>query len=336
MLYKKLLRPLVFNLDPEAAHEFALGILHQLGSFIKRAQINDALSLGTKIAGISFPNRIGLAAGMDKACSVPLAWQGFGFGFIEIGTVTLQAQPGNPKPRLFRLPEQQSLLNRLGFNNPGASEVAKRLDKLRNNPKFQIPLGVNIGKSRVVDTKDQEAVITDYLGCLSKVNAYADYLTINVSSPNTPGLRDWESPEQLKALLTPLKLAAGGKPIFLKISPDLSEGNLMGVLEVASNLNMAGIIATNTTLSRDGAPQWAQYELGGISGKLLKEGSLKIAKIICDKKPKNLAFISVGGITAVDDVKERLELGADLVQVYSTLVYEGPAWVTQINKELAK
>lgn len=333
-LYKNILRPLVFSLEPEAAHNLVMAILEKSGGILGGAY-EDSPAASVKVAGIRFPNRIGLAAGMDKACKAPLAWQAMGFGFIEIGTVTNQAQAGNPKPRLFRLKQEESLLNRLGFNNPGAEEVARRLERLRSNSGFRIPLGVNIGKSRVIDTKDREAVITDYLSCLSKVISYADYLTVNVSSPNTPGLREWESAAQLEALLKPLKLASGSKPVFLKISPDMSEENLEGVLQTACSLGLAGIIATNTTLSRAGAPHWAQLEMGGISGKLLSQDSLRMTKLICAKKPKNLAFISVGGISSADDVKERLELGADLVQVYTVLVYEGPSWVKETLKRLS-
>ncbi len=333
MLYDQIFKPIAFSFDPETVHEATLAGLKTFGRMLSRDKANDHPSLSKTVAGIKFPNPVGLAAGMDKACVAPLAWQGIGFGFIEIGTVTNQAQEGNEKPRLFRLPQEESLLNRLGFNNPGASEVAKTLNSLRRKENFGIPLGVNIGKSRVVSTKDREAVIKDYLGALNKVQIYADYLTINVSSPNTPGLREWESPQQLMELLKPLK-EASEKPIFLKISPDMELESLDGVLIVASELQIDGLIATNTTVSRDNSPQWTQLERGGISGKLLKEKSLAFAKEILKRKSKELAFISVGGISSADDVKERLDLGADLVQIYTGLVFQGPQLITQINKAL--
>ncbi len=334
MLYENLLKPLFFTQDPEFVHEAVLNILSKIGSYIPRASVNDAFSLGTKIAGIHFPNKIGLAAGMDKACTAPLAWQGLGFGFIEIGTITNHAQEGNLKPRLFRLPAEKSLLNRLGFNNAGSAEIAKRLNKVRREAKLQIPLGLNIGKSRIIDPKDSEKVIDDYKSSIHKLQVYTDYLTINVSSPNTPGLREWESPEQLEKLLTPLRQIAD-KPLFLKISPDMQIQALEQVLDIAQNLNLAGIIATNTTISRENTPQWAQFEMGGISGALLKEKSLNFTREITKRKNKKLALISVGGISSTEDIKQRLELGADLVQIYTALIYEGPDLISKLNKALA-
>lgn len=316
-------------------HEFSLFMLSKFGKLIPRNAVNDSQKLSVKVAGLSFPNRIGLAAGMDKACVAPYAWQGLGFGFVEVGTITNLPQEGNPKPRLFRLPNEKSLLNRMGFNNAGASAIAKVLAKLRNEQSFQIPLGINIGKSRLIDTKDTEAVIQDYLGSLNALQNYADYIAINVSSPNTPGLREWQSPEQLKELLAPIKRESH-KPVFLKISPDLQRDSLDQILEVAATLNIEGIIATNTTISRQGAPNWAQGEAGGVSGELLKHQSLKITEWIMQSKPKDMALISVGGISSLDDIKQRLDLGVDLVQVYSALVFEGPSLISDLNLKLLK
>jgi dihydroorotate dehydrogenase len=335
MLYKKTIRPLLYKLDPEFAHEASINALSYLQNFIYRNQSNDDTVLACEIAGIKFPNKIGLAAGMDKACTCPLAWQGLGFGFAEIGTVTFHAQPGNPKPRLFRLVKEESLLNRLGFNNPGAKEVAQRLSKLRDSQKLFIPLGINIGKSKIVDPHETELVIEDYLACLSLLEQYGDYITINVSSPNTPGLREWQSPKQLSELLAPIRKATL-KPVFLKISPDLSEEALDQIIEVASSLQINGLIATNTTISREGSPSWAQNEAGGVSGQLLKQKSLAITKAILSKKPKSLHLISVGGINCIDDVKQRLDLGVDLIQIYSALVYEGPNFVNNLNRRLVE
>ncbi|MDJ0625802.1 MAG: quinone-dependent dihydroorotate dehydrogenase [Candidatus Caenarcaniphilales bacterium] len=333
MIYKLLIKNLLFSTDAESAHESTLNLLAKFGHLIPRKKINDSKGLSINVSGINFPNRIGLAAGMDKACVAPLAWQGLGFGFIEIGTVTNHSQPGNPKPRLFRIPEEKSLLNRLGFNNPGADALEIRLKQIKQKPKFEIPLGINIGKSKIIDSENREAVIEDYLECLKKVQSHADYVTINVSSPNTPGLREWQSPQQLNALLKPIKDAAQ-KPLFVKLSPDLDWQTLDCILEVISSLSIDGVIATNTTISRKGSPNWAKFETGGISGELLRSKSYEISEWIVKKKPKNMAFISVGGISSVDDVKKRLDLGANLVQIYTALVYRGPNLISCLNKAL--
>lgn len=335
MFYQKILRPLLFTQNPELVHEIVLNILSQIGYYIPRLSSNDSSGLGVQIAGIQFPNKIGLAAGLDKACSAPLAWQGLGFGFIEIGTITNYPQEGNAKPRLFRLIKEKSLINRMGFNNAGADQMAKHLQKVRQEAKLKIPLGINIGKSRITEPKDQEKVIEDYKNSLTKLQNYADYLAINVSSPNTPGLREWESPEQLKALLMPLSKIAQ-KPLFLKISPDMTIEALEQVLDLAYSLNFIGIIATNTTISREGAPNWSKAEAGGLSGALLKDKSLSFTKEIIQRKNKNLALISVGGISSLDDVKQRIDLGADLIQIYTAFVYEGPNLINKLNRDLAK
>ena len=207
MFYKKFLRPLLFKHNPEFIHELTLQILSKTGGLIPRNPLNDHSSLGVSIAGLYFPNRIGLAAGLDKAGIATLAWQGFGFGFMEIGTITDLVQRGNPKPRLFRLQNEESLLNRLGFNNPGANSSAAHLNNLRQRNQLQIPLGINIGKSFAVPAQDQEQVIEDYRKTMHKLQIYADYLTVNVSSPNTPGLRLWENPQQLKKFSLAAKTA---------------------------------------------------------------------------------------------------------------------------------
>ncbi len=330
----QLIKPLLFSLDAEVAHDLTLNILSKIQSFIKRSSVNDKPELGCEIAGINFPNRIGLAAGMDKACLAPLAWQGLGFGFIEIGTVTNIAQTGNNKPRLFRIKEKNSLLNCLGFNNPGAAQLAEKLKILKENDKFRIPIGINIGKSRIVDARNSEEVIKDYLSALELLENYADYITINVSSPNTPGLREWESPKQLKTLLEPI-VKKTTKPVFLKISPDMEEENLYQVLEISENLKIKGLIATNTTIERRNTPLWANSQMGGISGELLKARSLHLTKLIGKNKSKNLALISVGGISSLEDVKIRLDFGADLIQIYTALVYEGPFLISEINDKLS-
>lgn len=329
----QLIKPVLFTLDPELIHDLTLNILSKIGSLLKRSSVNDEAELACEIAGINFPNRIGLAAGMDKACLAPLAWQGLGFGFIEIGTVTNVAQAGNEKPRLFRIKEKNSLLNCLGFNNLGAEKVAEKLKLLRENTQFKIPIGINIGKSRIIDPRNPEEVIKDYLASLELLENYADYITINVSSPNTPGLREWESPNQLKKLLEPI-IQKTIKPVFLKISPDMEDENLYQVLEISENLKIKGLVATNTTTERQNTPLWANSQMGGISGELLKARSLRITKLIGKNKSKNLALISVGGISSLEDIKIRLDSGADLIQIYTALVYEGPFLINKINENL--
>jgi dihydroorotate dehydrogenase len=331
MLYKSLIRPILFSIDPELAHEASLKALSLIQGFLPFSKI-PFKKHEVEVAGIKFPSKIGLAAGMDKACVAPLAWQSLGFGFVEVGTITYHSQLGNSKPRLFRLAKQESLINRLGFNGPGAEVVAERLKKLKQSNKLKIPMGANIGKSRIVNSEDKEAVINDYLNTLDKVQAYADYIAINVSSPNTPGLRDWQSAQQLISLLQPIKNKSL-KPIFLKISPDLDEASLNQILEVANNLKIDGIIATNTTISRKNCPEWSIAEAGGLSGALLKEKSLNILKQLIKNKSDKLAIISVGGIHSADDIKQRLDLGADLVQIYTALVYEGPWWVSKATRD---
>ncbi|MDX1918130.1 MAG: quinone-dependent dihydroorotate dehydrogenase [Candidatus Caenarcaniphilales bacterium] len=333
-LYSDLLRPLFFLLDPETTHELVLEFLSQTGELFERDPIHDVDALGIEIAGIHFPNRVGLAAGMDKNAEAMLAWQGIGFGFIELGTITFHSQAGNSPPRLFRLPGQKSLLNRMGFNNPGAAAFLNPLQNIKLSQKLKIPIGLNFGKSRIVPSDLIDQVIEDYRKSLNLLQSFADYLVLNISSPNTPGLREWEKPERLSQLLNPIAEIAQ-KPLFLKISPELSLAEIDQVIELASQFKLAGLIATNTTISRDGVPDWALKEPGGISGVLLKKQARQVTEYIARHKPKKLALISVGGIDSPDEAKLRLELGADLVQLYTALVYEGPGLIVAINRSMA-
>ena len=327
MLYQRLISPLLFCLDAETIHELTVsGLLRHLPWLIPANEHNRDSRLSVELAGIHFPNRIGLAAGMDKNALAINAWENIGFGFVEVGTITYHPQAGNPKPRLFRLKEQKSLLNRMGFNNDGAQVIANRLAKL----KTKTPIGINLGKSKIVDPNDQEAVIADYLSSLRLLQDHGDYITINVSSPNTPNLREWEKPEKLSQLLKPIK-AECKKPLFVKISADQPISALDQIIELSLDIKLAGIIATNTTISRDKAPRWTHNEAGGISGALVKEKSREITAYLGKHKPKELALISVGGIDSYDEMKARLDLGADLVQIYTSLIYQGPGLINELN-----
>jgi dihydroorotate dehydrogenase len=332
MFYEQV-KKFLFNFDPEIIHEFTLDTLSQFGSLIPSNKVNFDSSLEIKLHGLKFPNRVGLAAGMDKSVKCPIAWQNMGFGFVEYGTVTFHPQEGNPKPRLFRLPEQESILNRLGFNNPGAKLFAKKLKNLKDNLQYKLPIGVNIGKSRIIEAVNQAEVINDYLKCLAEVLPYSDYITVNVSSPNTPGLREWQSEKNIKQLLNPIREACN-KPLFVKISPDMDESDLLSILSIAVENKLEGIIATNTTIARDNAPDWTNHEAGGISGKLLTHKARKFTEIIGRNKPSNFTLISVGGIDCPKEARLRLDLGADLVQIYTGLIFRGPAFISEINQEL--
>lgn len=334
MIYKSLIRPILFSFDPELVHDFAVSTLSSLQMFLKWVLFDCDRSTSVRIAGIEFPNRIGLAAGMDKNCSALLAWQFFGFGFCEVGTITYHPQIGNPRTRLFRLVEQESLINRFGFNNSGAMAIGKKLASFETEKKYlKIPIGINIGKSRIVDANNEYAVIEDYLNSVKELQLYADYIAINVSSPNTPDLRSWQSVDRLTKLLSSIRQKTK-KPLFLKIGPDLEEEGIHGILEVVENTRMQGIIATNTTNSRNNCPLWSMKEDGGLSGLLLRDRSIEVLKILSRYKAKETSIISVGGIGSVDDVQQRLDLGADLVQIYTAFIYEGPFFIKKLINSL--
>ncbi len=335
MIYEKLLRPFFFRLDPEEAHELAIAGLERFHPLLWRQPHNDDPRLAFEFKGLHFPNRIGLAAGMDKAAQALLGWQKLGFGHLEMGTVTWSGQEGNPKPRLFRLPEQKSLLNRLGFNNPGAPFIRERLQEQARKGKLKIPLGINIGKSRCIDPNDEAEVIEDYLLSLRALVDYAAYITVNVSSPNTPGLRDWLEPARLTKLLTALRQNCL-KPILLKLSPDLADEQILEIARTALTCSLDGLIATNTTVSREHTPAWAQLEKGGVSGELLAAESERILALLAPFKSEGMLLVSVGGISTGEDVRRRLALGADLVQVYTAFVYAGPSWVNGVNAALLR
>jgi dihydroorotate dehydrogenase len=294
-------------------------------------------ALTVRALGLEFPGPLGLAAGFDKDAEAPAALAAFGFGFIEIGTVTAEPQPGNPRPRLFRLPADRAIVNRMGFNGRGAAHVAGRL---RERPRRRGPiLGVNIGKTKDVPDDAAEA---DYVASTERLAPYADYLVVNVSSPNTPGLRDLQAVARLRPLLLAVREAAdrttaGRVPLLVKIAPDLADDDIDAVADLAVELGLDGIIATNTTIARDGLvsdPRLAA-EAGGLSGAPLKQRSLDVLKRLHHRVGDRLVLISVGGIETADDAWERLRAGATLIQAYTGLIYGGPLWPYKIHRGLA-
>ena len=336
MVYRSLVRPLLFRLPAETAHELALHSLSLVPpSLIAKRVDNPALSI--KRFGLTFPNPIGLAAGFDKngVALRPLA--ALGFGFIEAGTVTYHPQPGNPRPRLFRLSEDQALINRAGFNNEGAAAFARRVVDHRPD----CVLGVSIGKSKITPL---ENAIEDYLASFELVYNIADYVAVNVSSPNTPQLRDLQRPQQLERLLSALQerrqQLQKHVPLLVKLSPDLQRHDLEMIVEVVERLGIDGIIATNTTISRDHlhteAGRVAACGEGGLSGRPLKDRSTQMIADLYELTPGRIPLIGVGGIFTAEDAWEKIAAGASLVQIYTGFIYQGPRIATQISEDLSK
>ena len=349
MLYRNLFRPLLFGLtgsDPEWAHTMTIGLLRRLGGFgpyLAAARSLVALQdqvLERQVCGIRFPNPVGLAAGFDKDGVAVPALAALGFGFVEVGTVTLRPQRGNPRPRLFRLPENRALINRMGFNNAGVPALARQLRCIWP-PK--VPVGVSLGKNKSTP-KDRAA--DDYCQALRLVHPYLDYFAVNVSSPNTPGLRNLQDRAMLDDLLVRLQetaayLAQGEppKPLFLKIAPDLTRAQIGELLEVCDARGVSGIIATNTTIGRDGiqgAERVLAGEAGGLSGRPLTVRSRDIVSFIHRESGGRLPIIGVGGIQSADDALRMLDAGASLIQVYTGLIYQGMALVKDINMALCR
>jgi dihydroorotate dehydrogenase len=325
-MYRFLFNVFLRRLDPEFAHHLGAWTLKAM--FALRL-IRPSSGQEVVVAGISFPNRIGTAAGFDKDAKLVRQLHALGFGHVEIGTVTAQAQPGNPRPRLFRIPEQRALINRMGFNNEGADAVAARLAALRASGAKLPVIGVNIGKTKVVELKDAAG---DYRYSAEKLAPYADYLAVNVSSPNTPGLRELQQIASLRPILEAVVEKSGGKPVFVKIAPDVTNEEAIEIAQLSEELGLAGIIATNTTISRDGIDSEIAKESGGLSGPVLAERSKELLMMLRGKLPKEMAIISVGGIETAAHVNERLELGADLVQGYTGFVYFGPFWAKSLTR----
>ncbi|MCW4464853.1 quinone-dependent dihydroorotate dehydrogenase [Glutamicibacter sp. MNS18] len=347
--------PFVFNqffsrMDPEKAHHLAfdaLKLAERVGlTKLTRKFFAPAPSLRRTVMGIDFPSPFGLAAGFDKGATGILTLSDIGFGHVEIGTVTGQPQPGNPTPRLFRLIEDRAVINRMGFNNEGAEVVAARVAGARQKLKREYTehrpvIGVNIGKTKIVELED---AVEDYLESTRQLANHADYLVVNVSSPNTPGLRLLQSVQSLRPLLEQVgkkadEVAGRHLPLLVKIAPDLSDEDLAEVAQLAIELELDGIIATNTTIGREGlrsGPSMVEgIGAGGLSGAPLRERSMDVLRQLRALVPDQMAIISVGGVTDAKDVKERLDAGADLVQGYTAFLYEGPFWARAINRELA-
>jgi len=328
-LYSALLRPMLFLLSPEAAHNLALAGLRIAPRAFLRSAFGATPRDPVRLFGLDFPNRIGLGAGMDKNAVALGAWEAMGFGFIEAGTVTALPQPGNPKPRCFRHPERQALVNRMGFNNAGASVIAKRLARLKAAGRWpSVPVGINIGKSKV--TPNEQAA-SDYVTSFRLLQPYGDYFTINVSSPNTPELRALQERESLSRIIRAVRMVDGGKPVLVKIAPDLDEGQIGEIAEVAAAEGLAGIIATNTTLDQTALPPGAR-QAGGLSGAPLSERSTEVIKIL--RRQTNLPIIASGGVMSAEDARRKIEAGANLVQIYTGFVYSGPSLIRSITAGL--
>ncbi len=333
-LYERLVRPLLFSLEPEAAHHFTISSLRRASHFYPALRALKRFAPPSKprtLFGLTFPNPIGLAAGLDKNGVALPAWAAIGFGFIEIGTVTAMAQPGNPKPRIFRLHGQQALINRLGFNNEGADAIAKRLRRLRESRRWPtVPVGINIGKSR---STPLEHATDDYIYSFRLLRDFADYITLNVSSPNTPGLRELQEPAALSQLLHAIRSEPGSitKPVLVKISPDLSPTQLEAILDACEESGVAGIIATNTTLDHSSLPRKLDKE-GGLSGPPLREKSTALVRNIAANS--KIAVIASGGIYDEESAREKFDAGAQLVQLYTGFVYRGPRLLREIVNKL--
>jgi dihydroorotate dehydrogenase len=331
--YELFVRPLLFSLDAETAHHMTMRLLGRASHFdvaLCALRFFQPNSKPITLFGLTFPNPIGLAAGLDKNGVALPAWAALGFGFIEIGTVTAKAQPGNPKPRIFRFPEQQALVNRLGFNNDGADAIAHRLRALRESGRWPaVPVGINIGKSRATPL---EQATDDYLYSFRMLRDFADYITLNVSSPNTPGLRELQEPEKLSELLYAIANEAGTalKPLVVKISPDLSRGELKAILAVCEENGVSGIIATNTTLDHSLIPPQLD-QAGGLSGAPLRDKSTALLREIARS---TIPVIASGGICDAESAREKFRAGAQLIQLYTGLVYRGPQLLREIMDKL--
>jgi dihydroorotate dehydrogenase len=332
--YERFVRPLLFSLSPEAAHNFAIRNLRAISSLPSALHQLERFKPPPNpktVFGLTFPNPIGLAAGFDKNGVAIPAWAALGFGFVEIGTVTAKAQPGNPKPRIFRYPEQEALINRLGFNNDGADVVASRLKDLRESGNWPaIPVGINLGKSKVTPI---ENAVEDYLYSFRLLAPLGDYVVLNVSSPNTPGLRSLQEHAALERLLAAIRREneTVRKPALLKIAPDLSSAELEQILATCEQHSIAGIIATNTTLDHSAIPS-SRDQAGGLSGRPLRGKSTEFVRAITSRSA--LPVIASGGITDVTSAREKLEAGAQLLQVYTGYVYRGPGLLREIAQGL--
>lgn len=334
---QSLVQKILLQCEPEKSHDFTINWLNKTQHTpLKWMYSTLTIKKPVKVAGLTFDNPVGLAAGLDKNGDCIDAFASMGFGFVEIGTVTPRPQAGNPKPRLFRLPEKHAIINRMGFNNKGVDHLVEQVKQAQ----FKGPIGINIGKNK--DT-DEASALDDYLICLNKVYPYASYVTINISSPNTPGLRNLQYGEALDSLLAGLKAAqetltqTHGKyvPLFIKIAPDLSDVEIESIAKSLINSKMDGVIATNTTLSRDAVQGLTHAdEMGGLSGSVMTQMSLEVTRKLAKALDRSIPIIGVGGIDSPEAAQARLDAGASLVQVYSAFIYQGPSLVKRIVKAL--
>ncbi len=353
-MYKTIIRPLFFRFDPEKIHYFTFSLirfLHKLGfgSIFRSIYKVKSPKLERDLFGLKFPNPVGLAAGFDKDAKLYKELSNFGFGFIEVGTVTPKPQAGNEKPRLFRLKEDAAIVNRMGFNNGGVEEAVERLKSNSSAPladqnsvaersrSHRVLIGGNIGKNKI--TPNEEAV-NDYIICFDALFDYVDYFVVNVSSPNTPNLRALQEKKPLTDLLQTLQnrnnVKAKRKPILLKIAPDLTDEQLLDIIEIVATTKIDGVIATNTTISRDGLTSENKSEMGGLSGKPLNKRATEVIRFLSEKSNKAFPIIGVGGIHSAEDALEKIDAGASLVQLYTGFIYEGPGLVKRINKAILK
>lgn len=343
-MYKFLIRPILFSFDPEKVHYFTFSLIRFLSkipgvkSVFRSMYVKEDKQLERKLFGLTFKNPVGLAAGFDKDAKLYNELSNFGFGFIEIGTLTPKPQDGNPKKRLFRLKEDEAIVNRMGFNNGGVELAVKRIKNASSYLKSRgILIGGNIGKNK--NTPNEKAV-EDYKICFNALFDYVDYFVVNVSSPNTPNLRALQDKEPLTDLLKALQVLnfqkPKSKPILLKIAPDLTDEQLLDIIDIVSTTKIDGVIATNTTISREGLFSDNKTEVGGLSGKPLTRRSTEVIRFLAQKSNKAFPIIGVGGIHSSKDAIEKLEAGADLVQLYTGFIYEGPSLIKRINQALLK
>ena len=335
-MYKSLIRPTLFKFDPEEIHYFTFNFLRKFckipgaTSFLNSTYAVSDKRLEREVFGLKFKNPVGLAAGFDKDAKLYRELSSLGFGFIEIGTVTPKPQPGNEKKRLFRLKEDSAIINRMGFNNEGVEATVQRLKKNKN-----VLIGGNIGKNKVTPN---ENAVDDYVYSFEALFDHVNYFVVNVSSPNTPNLRELQDKEPLKNLLNTLQKLndekTSPKPILLKIAPDLTDEQLLDIIEIVKETKIAGVIATNTTISREGLKSENKNELGGLSGKPLTNRSTEVIRFLSEKSNRAFPIIGVGGIHTADDAIEKLKAGASLVQLYTGFIYEGPALIKAINKKI--
>jgi dihydroorotate dehydrogenase len=337
-MYKLLIRPILFLFDPEEVHYFTFSLIRFLSkipgfqSLFRGLYLVNDKRLETEVFGLKFKNPVGLAAGFDKDAKLFNELSNFGFGFIEIGTLTPIGQEGNPKKRLFRLKEDSAIINRMGFNNGGVEDALILLKKNKG-----VLIGGNIGKNKITPN---ENAAQDYEICFETLFDYVDYFVVNVSSPNTPNLRELQDKIPLTELLLTLQnknlAKQKQKPILLKIAPDLTDSQLLDIIDIVNETKIAGVIATNTTLSREGLQSGNKSEMGGLSGKPLTNRSTEVIRFLSEKSNKSFPIIGVGGIHSAQDALEKLEAGASLIQLYTGFIYEGPKLVRNINKELLK